>query len=719
MTKKYTNLTLAFLPFLFLIFTSISFAQMAVPFKVRYQNYVNGDISMIANNIVNRVDYANDANVSYNNRSDKAKLNDEFTMAYIDIDNDNKTFSSSSADLILENQFNKKIIYAGLYWSATYLCNSSKVKGVNNFVCIDSTRDDFSSIKLKLPNQNNYTTIQGELIFDGIREDKFRESAPYAMYADITKLVNTTINPYGTYTVANIKSTVGKISGGVSGGWSIFFIYEDSSMSGKYITSFDGFAGVTKNAIDVEFSGFQTLPEGTINAKIACMALEGDLNLVGDQLLVNSDFDKDFSFISNSIRDKKNIFNSSISLYDQAFTTRVPSSLNTLGYDSFIMNIDNPNNAVIHNNTEKVTLRLKTYGDRYFVFFNAFAVDVVKPMAVINNAIVSKNIIKEKTSISANSEIAIVEVKPTAINKQLEKDKVGNSEENNGKDQKPAVASIQTKKPTKIVKESPQVKVNNDELVVVNKRTEDERSNISSSNFSKEYYIIANVFAKHSNAIKFVEKLNKQGLQANYFINPRNNYRYVYISKKDNYKEASKLYTSKLNGTYKQRAWVMSVNKNQEDLYQLAETIPKESNITIPSKKETIAKPKNKQVTSLDKVVRNQSVSVSTSPKSYYIIANVFAIHSNAIKFINTLNKRGLQANYFINPSNNYRYVYLIKKDNLKEASKLYASKIDGKYKQSAWVMTVSKKVHENVQLAESIPNQTKSQKKQVVTSNE
>ena len=111
MTKKYTNLTLAFLPFLFLIFTSISFAQMAVPFKVRYQNYVNGDISMIANNIVNRVDYANDANVSYNNRSDKAKLNDEFTMAYIDIDNDNKTFSSSSADLILENQFNKKIIY--------------------------------------------------------------------------------------------------------------------------------------------------------------------------------------------------------------------------------------------------------------------------------------------------------------------------------------------------------------------------------------------------------------------------------------------------------------------------------------------------------------------------------------------------------------------------------------------------------------------------------
>ena len=74
---------------------------------------------------------------------------------------------------------------------------------------------------------------------------------------------------------------------------------------------------------------------------------------------------------------------------------------------------------------------------------------------------------------------------------------------------------------------------------------------------------------------------------------------------------------------------------------------------------------------------------------------------------------------YFINPSNNYRYVYLIKKDNLKEASKLYASKIDGKYKQSAWVMTVSKKVHENVQLAESIPNQTKSQKKQVVTSNE
>lgn len=43
------------------------------------------------------------------------------------------------------------------------------------------------------------------------------------------------------------------------------------------------------------------------------------------------------------------------------------------------------------------------------------------------------------------------------------------------------------------------------------------------------YYLIANVFANPNNAKKFVKLLNSFGLSASYFINPKNNYRYVYL----------------------------------------------------------------------------------------------------------------------------------------------------------------------------------------------
>ena len=61
-----------------------------------------------------------------------------------------------------------------------------------------------------------------------------------------------------------------------------------------------------------DFSGFQTLPEGKVNAKIAGIALEGDLQLKGDQILFKTSENKDFIQLSNKLRDKSNFFNSSI-----------------------------------------------------------------------------------------------------------------------------------------------------------------------------------------------------------------------------------------------------------------------------------------------------------------------------------------------------------------------------------------------------------------------
>jgi hypothetical protein len=531
------------------------FSQQAKPFKVRHQGYVNGDMVLIANNIVNRDASDGKASDSYNDRTFKNKLNDECEMKYIDIDNDESTFSSSSADLVMDNKANKKIVYAGLYWSATYLYEKGKMTKSMKYKAIDKKREAFDKVKIKLPNQEEYSDIKGALIYDGIEDVDFKESAPYVMFADITNLVTNSKNPFGTYTIANVKSTIGKISGGVSGGWSIFFVYEDPKMTGKYITTYDGFAGITDKSIDIDFSGFQTLPEGKVNAKIAGIALEGDLQLKGDQILFKTSENNDFTQLSNKLRDKSNFFNSSITNDNEFFQNRIPNSLNTLGYDAFVLTIDNPNNTVVGNNTHDATVRLKTYGDRYFMFFNAFNVEVVLP----------ESMKKEEIPLIVSNDCIDVETNLT--------EKVISKKAKNKKTVKAVAITTKNNNKPKLDKEKATILKSNDataNATIVYKNNSIpsnqiiENKEVTNESEIKGYYIIANVFAKHSNATRFIASLKKKGINAKYFINPVNKYRYVYIVKEENMEVASNLHDSKINGQYKGDLWIMKVNK-QED----------------------------------------------------------------------------------------------------------------------------------------------------------
>ena len=552
------NTNIRFFTFFIMLVFVQGFSQQTKPFKVRHQGYVNGDMVLIANNIVNRDNDEGKASVPNNDRSIKSKLNDECTMKYIDVDDDKSTFSSSSADLIVDTKSSKKIVYAGLYWSATYLYEKGKVTKSLEYKAIDKKREAFDNVKIKLPNQEGYTNIKGELIYDGIEDAGFKESAPYVMFADITDMVINSKTPFGTYTVANVKSTTGVVSGGISGGWSIFFVYEDQKMSRKHITTYDGFAGIADKPIDINFSGFQTLKEGKVNAKIACIALEGDLKLRGDQILFKTSENENFTQLSNKLRDKTNFFNSSITNDNEFFQDRVPNSLNTLGYDSFVMTIDNPNNAIVGNNSHDATLRLKTYGDRYFMFFNALDVEVVTPESSIKGEIpiiVSNDCIDDE-----------INVPEKVISKKTGNKKSVKSATIIAKNEDRSEESILNKekktvlKSNKNITSSDVISKNNN----ISKNQINENKVIKKESEIKGYYLIANVFAKHSNATRFIASLKKKGINAKYFINPVNNYRYVYIVKEENMEVASNLHDSKINGQYQGDLWIMTVNKQQD-----------------------------------------------------------------------------------------------------------------------------------------------------------
>ena len=66
---------------------------------------------------------------------------------------------------------------------------------------------------------------------------------------------------------------------------------------------------------------------------------------------IKSGESKDYTLLSHSLKPIDNFFNSTIVINDSYFENRKPNSLNTLGYDTFLIPIENENNTVIQNNS--------------------------------------------------------------------------------------------------------------------------------------------------------------------------------------------------------------------------------------------------------------------------------------------------------------------------------------------------------------------------------
>ena len=532
--KTITTKAVALATLLFAQFTA-SYSQNSVPFKARFQSTIKGDMTVIANSIINRIDYDNKAIVPYQNTTSSSLLNDDFMMGYIDVDNDESTFSSSKAELNLINPSNKKIVHAGLYWSATYKYNSGTSKKEGKFSPIDEKREAFNSVKIKLPNQDTYVDVSGEIVYDGLNSKEYKDSAPYVAYADVTSLINEQGNPNGIYTIANVRATEGMIDGGSTAGWTLFVVYEDNTMTEKFISSYDGFSGLTKSPTEVKVTGFEAMQKGNIKAKIACAALEGDTNLLNDQFMFTSGDKKEPFVLKTKTRKDYNFFNSSITNEDAYVTNRFPDSKNTLGYDTFIMTVPNVNNAVIANSTKNATLRFQTTGDKCFVFFTAFNVETqnnqdfasVSTSKVVASNNRKKNSLKSNVKDGGSSKVMVADVDKTLLAKKAtDKDYL-----------------ISTNLMSRV----------NEKVEIFTENIVDQSSN---------YYIIANVFSVPVLAQNFINELKAKGIEANYFVNPLNDFRYVYLSKLHSEDEALTAYMSKVNETYKDKIWILSVNND-------------------------------------------------------------------------------------------------------------------------------------------------------------
>ncbi|MGB5359773.1 MAG: SprB repeat-containing protein, partial [Eudoraea sp.] len=371
------------------LFSYIGISQEFNNFEVRYQNSLRGDLTFIANNIVNRDGGTGNTEPEdpYNSTGNSSTYNDWLNMQYIDVDGDPTTFSSSRATFTYPQASCNLVRYAGLYWSATYpSAQAGQALGTGR-------QNDFNQVKLMVPGGAYIDVTADEVLFDGFTsgDASVTQNSPYACYADVTALITPLADPSGDYTVANIRSVVGSLSpgGGAAGGWTLVIVYENPTLSGKLITTFDGFARVrsANPSVDINYSGFNTIPVGPVRANIGAAALEGDNRITGDRMRIRAASNPGFTTISNAVNPANNFFNSNITLNGAITNNRNPNSINTLGYDTDIFLLNNPANSVIPNGETDATFRFTSSGDQYYPFFNSFNVEIIEPNIIVEKTV--------------------------------------------------------------------------------------------------------------------------------------------------------------------------------------------------------------------------------------------------------------------------------------------------------------------------------------------
>ena len=152
----------------------------------------------------------------------------------------------------------------------------------------------------------------------------------------------------GAYTTANVQTGRGLDR---YAGWSLVVAYHSPSASPRNMTIFDGFETVNSGdpPHELSVSGFRTPPFGPVRSALGFVVYEGDRSLGGD------------SGFLNTTQSRDNLFDSRISRFGQAVSTKAPNYDNQLGFDAQVLDTT----GVLPNGATSAAIRLKTTGDTY------------------------------------------------------------------------------------------------------------------------------------------------------------------------------------------------------------------------------------------------------------------------------------------------------------------------------------------------------------------
>ncbi len=342
-------------------------AQVIRPFSIYYQNNQKGGIVYISNVSVS---CGSDVNCP----AAEAELpptgngrNNDFTQAYVDVDNDGTTFMSSSDSLNLPACSN--VLYAGLFWGGS----------VNNATPNFANRN---RVKLKT-NGGSYIDIEADSLVSNNSG-----SITYHCYKNITAIAQAA-GKFARYTVADLVTQTG--SSNRFGGWTVVVAYRNDLETLKNLTVFGGVANVstTSTPVQIDISGFLTPPTGPVTLEMGVVGYDGDRGFVQDSLYFNGA--GNFVSVNDALNPTRDIFNSTISNKGVLNPFRQPLLNNTMGLDADIFAPNNTSKNFIGNNATSAALRLTTGNENYFAQVVTTAIDVFEPDIRIGNTTIDIN----------------------------------------------------------------------------------------------------------------------------------------------------------------------------------------------------------------------------------------------------------------------------------------------------------------------------------------
>ncbi len=368
--------------FSFLLLISFTARAQTRSYSLVYSDNVKGGSTVFGNTLMNIITKKKvDVTKMDDNSSDGNSLygNDNEDMEYVDIDGNSgdgsATRNSSSADLILPAGTNT-IKLARLYWGG-------RVKNTD----FDLTKSANKTIKIRKGTSGAYYDVTA-LGLDNTAISNATGYTEYQAYSDITAFIKN--NGAGTYEVGNLPLSTGSIGGGGNhGGWSIVVVYENPSLPYNSVRLYDGFEqvynGGNATTTTVTLTGLD-VPSGTMaasDAKMSVVAWEGDANLKGDFLKINS------HTFSNATNASDNPWNGTITDNGVHVTTKNPNYTNQMGIDIDMFDVGN--GYGINPNDNSVTLQFGTEADQYYPGVFTFTIKMKDPTITLDKTVSDAN----------------------------------------------------------------------------------------------------------------------------------------------------------------------------------------------------------------------------------------------------------------------------------------------------------------------------------------
>jgi type IX secretion system PorP/SprF family membrane protein len=137
---------------------------------------------------------------------------------------------------------------------------------------------------------------------------------------------------------------------------------------------------------------------------------------------------------------------------------------------------------------------------------------------------------------------------------------------------------------------------------------------------------------------------------------------------------------------------IVATKKTGQDKYrEPASTYTKEKDaIAVTKPKGNTSQRSGTSPIVQDKVKSRKFRDLPNVKDGYYVVANVYKGGKYMDNFLNTLNDKGIDANYIDNPNNGLKYVYLERYDTWDEAVAANESQFNGAYNDPTWIMNVA-----------------------------